>query len=309
MIINKQLDHLADMAAFASVVSSGGFSAAARRMGVSPSAVSRQVGRLEAVLKVRLLERTTRKLRLTVAGNVAYARCQDMVAAAREVLALSDTHTVTPRGQVRVSMAKAVGRHLIHPLMTEFLQKYPEVDVQMVVTDRSVDLFEEEIDLAIRVTDSPPVGLTGRTLMQIKHLVCASPNYLEKFGTPSHPRELTQHRCLYVSEDERNRQWRFIRAGEEHSVKVNGRYVTNHSEMRLEGALNHLGVASLPEFVARRALQNGELTTLLPEWEHKTHHGGTAWLLYPSNRFLPSKLRVYIDFLVQNLNQSCVCAD
>ncbi|MFZ6693449.1 LysR family transcriptional regulator [Undibacterium sp. SXout20W] len=302
MRINNQLEHLADMAVFANVVNCGSFSAAARRMGVSPSSVSRQVGRLESVLQIRLLERTTRKLRLTDAGTVAYSRCQDMLASAREVFALSDTHTAMPRGTVRVSMPKAVGFQLIHPHMSDFLQKYPDVNVQMMVTDRNVDLFEEAIDLAIRVTDSPPIGLTGRTLMQIKHLICASPLYLDKYGIPSHPRDLAHHQCLYLSDDERHCQWRFARSGEVHNVKVSGRYAANHSEIRLQGALSHLGVASLPEFTARRAIQNGELQLLLPDWEHQSHQGGTVWLLYPSNRFLPSKLRVLIDYLVQKLH-------
>ena len=289
------------MAAFACVVDCGSFSAAARRMGLTPSAVSRQVARLEAVLQVRLLERTTRKLRLTDAGTAAYARCQDMVSAAREVLALSDTHTAEPRGMVRVSMAKAVGRLVIHPLMPEFLRRYPEVDVQMVVTDRTVDLFEEAIDLAIRVTDAPPPGLAGRPLMHIRHIVCASPQYLEEAGTPTHPLDLARHSCLYLGEDERDCNWHFHRAGENACVKVSGRYVANHSEIRLEGAIQHLGIASLPEFTARAALSSGALIEVLPDWEHKTAYAGTVWLLYPSNRFLPAKLRVWIDFLVEKL--------
>ena len=175
MSINNPLDSLPDMAVFARVVDAGSFSAAARQLGIAPSAVSRQVARLEGVLRVRLLERTTRKLRLTEAGTAAYTRCQAMVAAAREVLALSDTSTTTPRGLVRISMPKAFGRLVVHPLMAAFLQQYPEVDVQLVITDRTVDLFEEAIDLAIRITDTPPPGLAGRPLMRIRHLACASP--------------------------------------------------------------------------------------------------------------------------------------
>ena len=188
-------------------------------------------------MRVRLLERTTRKLRLTEAGTAAYARCQTMLAAAREVLALSDTNTATPRGLVRISMPKAVGRQVVHPHMAAFLQHYPEVDVQLVITDRTVDLFEEAIDLAIRITDAPPPGLAGRPLMRIRHLVCASPQYLAARGTPLHPRDLAQHSCLYLGEDDRDRHWRFCRASEEASVKVTGRYVANHSEVRLEGPL------------------------------------------------------------------------
>ena len=162
MRINQPLDSLPDMAVFARVVDAGSFSAAARQLGITPSAVSRQVARLEGALRVRLLERTTRKLRLTDAGTAVYSRCQDMVSAAREVWALSDTHSAEPFGMVRMSMAKAVGRQLMHPLVLPFLQKYPQVDVQLLITDRTVDLFEEPIDLALRVTDTPPPGLAGR---------------------------------------------------------------------------------------------------------------------------------------------------
>lgn len=161
MRINQPLDSLPDMAVFARVVDAGSFSAAARQLGITPSAVSRQVARLEGALRVRLLERTTRKLRLTDAGTAVYSRCQDMVSAAREVWALSDTHSAAPSGMVRMSMAKAVGRQLVHPLVLPFLQKYPEVDVQLHITDRTVDLFEEPIDLALRVTDTPPRAWPG----------------------------------------------------------------------------------------------------------------------------------------------------
>ena len=301
MSINNPLDCLPDMAVFARVVDAGSFSAAARQLGVTPSAVSRQVARLEDVLRVRLLERTTRKLRLTEAGTAAYSRCQAMVAAAREVLALSDTNTATPRGLVRVSMPKAFGRQVVHPLMPAFLRQYPEVDVQLVITDRTVDLFEESIDLAIRITDAPPPGLAGRPLMRIPHLVCASPAYLAEHGQPVHPRDLAQHSCLYLGEDERDRHWRFKKGGDELAVRVSGRYVANHSEVRLEGALQSLGIASLPEFTARASLASGALVRVLDDWDHLTHYAGMAWLLYPPNRFLAAKLRVWIDHLVAGL--------
>lgn len=304
MSMNNQLESLPDMAVFARVVDAGSFSGAARQLGITPSAASRQVARLEGVLRVRLLERTTRKLRLTVAGAAAFSRCQDMVAAAREVLALSDTHTATPRGLVRVSMPKAFGRLVIHPLMPLFLRQYPEVDVQLVITDRMVDLFEEAIDLAIRITDQPPPSLAGRQLMQIRHLVCASPSYLAEHGVPRHPRDLAQHSCLYLGENELDRHWRFGHGEEELTVKVNGRYSANHSEVRLEGALQSLGIASLPEFTARASLASGELVPVLEDWEHLTNYAGTAWLLYPPNRFLAAKLRVWIDHVVAGLERA-----
>jgi DNA-binding transcriptional LysR family regulator len=187
MSTNNLLDSLPDMAVFARVVDAGSFSAAARQLGLTPSAVSRQVARLEAVLRVRLLERTTRKLRLTEAGTAACSRCQAMWSVAREVLALSDTRTAQARGLVRVSVPKALGRELIHPLMPAFLKAYPEVDVQLMLTDHAVDLFENAMDLAIRITDTPPPGLAGRPLTVVRHCVCASPAYLAERGTPLHP--------------------------------------------------------------------------------------------------------------------------
>ena len=283
MNINNQFDSLSDMAVFARVVDAGSFSGAARQLSLTPSAVSRQIARLEGVLRVQLLVRSTRKLSLTEAGSAAYLRCQDMLAAAREVWAL------------------AFGRVVVHPLMPRFLQQYPEVDVQLVITDRTVDLFEEAIDLAIRVTQTPPPGLAGRPLMRIRHVVCASPGYLADHGTPTHPRDLSQHSCIYLGENELDCHWRFCRDGEELTVKVSGRYVANHSEVRLEGALQSLGIASLPEFTARASLASGELVSVLDDWEHATHYAGMAWLLYPPNRFLAAKLRVWIDHVVAGL--------
>jgi DNA-binding transcriptional LysR family regulator len=306
MSINQSLETLPDMAVFARVVEAGSFSAAARQLGLTPSAVSRQVARLETALRVRLLERTTRKLRLTDAGAAVHSRCQMLVAAAREVWALSDTHTAQPTGLVRMSMPKAVGRQLVHPLVLSFLAKYPQVDVQLVITDRTVDLFEEPIDLALRVTDSPPPGLAGRPLATLAHCICASPQYLAEQGAPQHPRDLEQHACIYLGEDERDRHWRFERGGEQATVAVRGRYVANHSEVRLEAALNHLGIASLPGFTARAALERGDLVPVLPDWQHKTAYAGTAWLLYPSHRFLPAKLRAWIDHLAAGFAQAAV---
>lgn len=295
---------LDDALIFTRVVECHSFTQAALGLGMQKSTVSRRIALLEERLGVRLLNRTTRKLRLTEAGTAAYDRCQSLWTAAREVLALSDTHTAQPRGLVRISMAKAVGRQLIHPLMPGFLRAYPEVDVQLVITDRVVDLFEDGIDLAIRATDSPPPGLAGRPLMKIQHLVCASPTYLAERGTPQHPRDLTQHSCLYLGEDERDRNWRFRKEGVETSVRVSGRYVANHTEVRLDGALESFGIASLPAFTARAHLHSGALVQVLPDWEHPTDYAGTAWLLYPPNRFLAAKIRVWIDYVVERLATS-----
>ncbi len=311
------LAHLTDMAVFARVVEAGSFSGAARALGTTPSAVSRQVARLEALLRVRLLERTTRKLRLTDAGHAAYGRCQALESAAREVLQLADQHSRAPQGLVCMSVPKAYGRQRIHPLVQPFLAAHPQVDVQLLVTDRLVDLFAEDVDLAIRITDTPPPGLAGRPLEVVEHIVCASPAYLAQRGTPTHPRELAAHDCIYLGEDPSDRRWRFTQRvvhergavptdrhqGEQATVAVHGRYVVNHSEMRREAAMAGLGIASLPGFAAQAGLANGALVRVLAGWRHDTAYSGTAWLLYPPNRFLPSRLRAWIDHLASAMAQ------
>lgn len=332
MSTNEALPHLADMAVFARVVEAGSFSGAARGLGTTPSAVSRQVARLEALLQVRLLERTTRKLRLTEAGHAAYGRCQALEAAARDVLQLADQHIHAPQGLVRMSAPKAYGRQRIHPLVPAFLAAYPQVDVQLLITDRVVDLFAEDVDLAIRITDTPPPGLAGRPLHVVEHIVCASPDYLARRGTPQHPSELAGHDCIYLGEDPSDRRWRFTRTlprktsahakgraggsgqgsdqgrnegnSEQATVPVRGRYVANHSEVRCEAALAGLGIASLPGFTAQSALASGALVRVLTDWRHDTAYSGTAWLLYPPNRFLPHRLRVWIDYLASALTES-----
>lgn len=311
------LAHLADMAVFARVIEAGSFSGAARALGTTPSAVSRQVARLEGLLRVRLLERTTRKLRLTDAGHAAYSRCQALESAAREVLQLAEQHRHAPQGLVRMSVPKAYGRQRIHPLVHPFLAAHPQVNVQLLVTDRLVDLFAEDVDLAIRVTDTPPPGLAGRPLEEVEHIVCASPGYLARHGTPAHPRELAAHDCIYLGEDPSDRRWRFTqrvepagdadpahkRQREQATVAVRGRYAVNHSEMRCEAAIAGLGIASLPGFTAQAGLASGALVRVLSNWRHDTAYSGTAWLLYPPNRFLPTRLRAWIDHLASAMAQ------
>ena len=161
MSINLPLPLLGEMAIFVKVVETGSFSEAARQLGSSPSAVSRSISRLEKALATRLLQRTTRKLRLSDGGEEVFKRCQEMVSAARSVMEISGQFTHEAEGLVRVSVPKAVGRFVIHPHMPEFLRRYPKVDVELLLEDRQVDLIDDHVDLAIRITDRPPAGLVG----------------------------------------------------------------------------------------------------------------------------------------------------
>ena len=219
--------------------------------------MSRSISRLEHALATRLLQRTTRKLRLSEGGEEVFKRCQEMVNAARSVMEISGQFTHEAEGLVRVSVPKAVGRFVVHPHMPEFLRRYPKVDVQLILEDRHVDLIDDNVDLSIRITDSPPPGLVGRQLLPIEHLLCATPQYLAEHGTPSHPHDLLGHSCIYLGETPGDSRWKFRQAGKAVTVGVRGRYAANHTGVRLEAALQHVGIASLPYFTARHALEAG----------------------------------------------------
>ncbi len=296
---NEFLKVLPEMVTFVRVTELGSFSAAAQLLGITPSAASRQVARLEKEMGVQLLQRTTRQLRLTEPGLEAFALCCDLVAAAQATMQVAQQHVGQPRGRVRVSAPKAFARHLLHPQILTFLARYPEVDVQLIVADRDIHPIREGVDLTIRLTREPPQGLVARPLMAVEHILCASPAYLANTTAIDHPRDLMAHDCLYMGEHERDNRWRFSSGDELAEVVVRGRYAVNHSEMRLDGVLNGLGVGGLPDFIARGALDRGEVVQVLPEWKFHSNYQGHAYILYPPNAFQMPKCRVLIDHLVE----------
>ena len=301
MSINLPLPLLAEMAIFVRVVETGSFSEAARQLGSSPSAVSRSISRLEKALATRLLQRTTRKLRLSDGGEEVFKRCSEMVSAARSVMEVSGQFTHEAEGLVRVSVPKAVGRFVVHPHMAEFLRRYPKVDVELLHEDRDVDLIDDQVDLAIRITDRPPPGLIGRQLLRIDHLLCATPQYLAEHGTPVHPQDLRQHSCIYLGETPGDARWKFTQGSKAVTVGVRGRYAANHTGVRLDAVQQHLGIGSLPYFTARHALEQGLIVQVLSDWTFLASYHGGAWLLHSPTRYLPPKLRVFIDYLVECL--------
>ncbi|MCF6763574.1 LysR family transcriptional regulator [Pseudomonas fragi] len=303
MSINLPLSLLAEMVVFVKVVEAGSFSEAARQLGTSPSAVSRSVARLEKALAIRLLQRTTRKLGLTDAGQEVFKRCNDMAGAAQAVMDLSGRFAREAEGLIRLSVPKAVGRYVIHPHMPEFLRRYPKVDVQLILEDRYVDLIDDNVDLSIRITEQPPPGLVGRQLFPIEHLLCATPQYLADHGVPQQPEDLREHSCIYLGETPADARWKFRQGSKTVTVGVRGRYAANHTGVRLDAVLQHIGIGSLPYFTARQALEEGRVVQVLPEWDFIASYHGGAWLLQTPTRYLPPKLRVFIDFLVERMAQ------
>lgn len=301
--INLPVTLLTEMVVFVKVVEAGSFSAAARQLGSSPSAVSRSIARLEKALAIRLLQRTTRKLRLSDAGEEVFRRCREMAGAAQAVMDLSGRFTREAEGLIRVSVPKAVGRYVIHPHMPEFLRQYPKVDVQLILEDRYVDLIDDNVDLSIRITDEPPPGLVGRELFPIEHLLCATPQYLAEQGVPQQPEDLREHSCIVLGETPADARWKFRQGSKSVTVGVRGRYAANHTGVRLDAVLQDIGIGSLPYFTARQALEEGRVIQVLPEWDFIASYHGGVWLLQTPTRYLQPKLRVFIDFLVERLAQ------
>ncbi|SAL03788.1 LysR family transcriptional regulator [Caballeronia ptereochthonis] len=297
-------DLMPDMAVFARVVDAGNFSVAARQLGSTPSTVSRRIKRLEEALATRLLERSTRKVRVTESGYQVYRHCRDMAAAASGAVDAAGQLSGKPQGRVALSAPTAYAKSVIHPLVPAFLAAYPEVDLQLVFTDHDIDPLESDVDLVIRATSQPPQGLAARPLGRVRWLLCASAAYLRERGAPAHPRELAGHDCIFLGETADDNRWRFTKRGETVSVAVRGRYVANHAGARLEAAERGLGIAALPEFAARDALAAGAVQAVLADWEMQARaYQGPVWLLYPPNRFLPPKVRALIDHLHAHLGQ------
>ncbi|NML34861.1 LysR family transcriptional regulator [Paraburkholderia antibiotica] len=300
---------LPDMAVFARVVDAGNFSVAARQLGSTPSTVSRQIRRLEDALATRLLERSTRSVRVTESGAQVARLCRDMLSAASGAVDAAGQLSGKPQGKVSVSAPTQFARAVIHPLAPGFLRAYDEVDLQILFTDHDVDPLATDVDLVIRLTEHPPPGLAGRRLGTVRWLLAASPAYLRSRGTPAQPRDLREHACIYLGETADDHRWRMRRGTETQSVDVKGRYVANHAGARLEAAQQGFGIACVPEFAAAAALRDGELIEVLPDWQLDMRaYVGSVWLLYPPNRFLPPKVRVLIDYLAEHVGDALVTA-
>ena len=292
---------LPDLALFVQIVEQGSFSAVARLTGTTPSAVSRSVSRLEREMGSKLLHRSTRKLRLSDAGKTVYAHALEMLESARLAMDAAGSAQQVAQGKLTLSVPKAVGRFVIHPLMSEFLARFPQVDVCLRLEDRYLDLIDDGIDLALRITHSPSPGLHGKPLMPVSHLICATPHYLRQHGAPHTPQDLRDHSCISLGETPADARWKFRREGKTEIVQTRGRYAANHTAVRLDAVKQNLGIGSLPLFTAREALERGEIVQVLAEWEFISSYSGELWLLWAGNKHMPARMRAMIDYLSEKI--------
>lgn len=292
---------LPDLATFVAIEEHGSFSTAARIGGATPSAMSRCVSRLEQEMGCKLLHRTTRKLALTETGKSVYEHALDMLEAAKQAMDSGSSLQTVAQGKPTLSVPKAVGRFVIHPLIPEFLDRHPQIDVCLRLEDRYMDLIDDGVDLALRITNTPSPGLYGKPLIPVTHVVCATPEYLRRSGTPQHPHDLRAHSCISLGETPADSRWKFALQGKTETIQTHGRYAANHTGVRLDAVKRHLGIGSLPLFTAREALESGEIVQVLSEWEFISSYSGDLWLLWTRNKHMPARMRAMINYLNEKM--------
>jgi DNA-binding transcriptional LysR family regulator len=291
------MQDLERMVIFARVVETRSFSEAARRMNLSKSLVSKRITQLERSVGARLLNRTTRAMSLTEAGAVFYEHCARIVEeleAAKS--AVSHLHA-EPRGLLRVSASVAFGTMHIAPALADFLPAHPDLQIDMEIKDRFVDLADERFDVAIRIAREPSQNLVARRLATVKRKVCATPGYFERHGVPETPQDLEGHNCLTYTSFDPEGPWRFKGPdGRMISVTASGNLRLNDDEALSEAVLKGLGIALLPTFIVGRDLQAGRLRSVLPDYVPAERH---IFAVYLPTRHVSAKVRAFIDFLVE----------
>lgn len=289
------MDNLTGMAVFAKVVEAKSFSEAARQLGLSKSAVSKQVSRLEDRLGARLLNRTTRRLHLTEVGAQFYERCARVVLEAEEAELLVTRHHEAPRGILRISAPMDFGKLYLAPALPGFLSEFPELEVDLVLNDQIVDMIEEGFDVAIRIADLPDSSLIIRKLTTCPHVICASPSYFEREGVPEAPEDLKDHNCLIYSYQASGLDWLLEAPDGPRHIPVSGRLRVNNGEVVRAGLLAGLGIGYMPAFMVGNDLKSGALVTVLDSFV-RAEMG--VYAAYPHSRYLSAKVRAFVDFMV-----------
>lgn len=296
------MDKLNGMVVFAAVVETGSFTAAAKQLGQSKSAVSKQVSKLEDRLGARLLHRTTRQLTLTDVGQIFYERCQRIVEEAEEAEQAVTTMQQCPQGRLRITMPHSYGSRHITPLLPDFLRRYPDITADITYSDRRVHLLDEGYDLAVRVGMLEDSSLIARKISEVRAHVVSSPDYWDRHGRPAHPQDLMDHNCFTYANVDAPNTWRFPQNdGRELTVRVNGRFHSNNGDASLAAARAGLGIARLPTFFfCDEDFTSGSLEEVLSDYS-QARMG--IYAVYPHARHLTTKVRVFIDFLVAHLSK------
>ena len=291
------MDRLDAMQVFVRVAELGSFSAVAAQLDVARSVVTRQVAALEKRLGVKLIARTTRRLGLTAEGAGYLEKCREILNLVEASESALDGERATPRGHIRLGAPLAFGVRHVMPIVTDFVAAYPEVSIDLDLTDRRVNLVEEGIDLSVRITSQLDDTAVARKLSVCRSTVVASPEYLKKRGTPRHPDDLVKHECFGYTPAMRS-MWPFMIDGALTWVPVRGRIQSNNGDALLEPVIRGRGIAYQPTFLTCDAVRTGKLKVILTR--HPPAELG-IYAIYPGNRYVPHRVRVLADFLAVRL--------
>ena len=290
------MDTMQSLKVFLTVVDEKSFSRAAERLDLSRAVVSKHVKNLEEEVGTRLLERTTRRIALTDSGRTFYERAQRAVSELDEAMLEAGLSTTTPRGKLRVTCSVSFGVLHLSGAISAFLDRYPDIRIELDLSDRFVDLAEEGFDIAVRVAAVLHDALIARKLTTARLIVCASPAYIAEHGTPRSPEDLVRHVCLAYTYSPQRNVWLFKRAGKEFTVPIEGRGSANSGDFLRKLAVDGRGLALLPTFIVGDDLATGRLVQVLDEYD-----AGELgiYAVYTQRKFLPAKVRALLDFLVE----------
>ncbi|HGY9567499.1 TPA: LysR family transcriptional regulator [Vibrio harveyi] len=295
------MDQLSAMRAFVRVVQTGSFSATGREMNTSQTTISKKVAALEKKIGVKLLARSSRDHALTPAGAKYYQTCVDILGELDEAEAETRSEVASPQGTIRISAPVAFGRILLAPIMAEFFQRYPDINVDLQLSDQHTDLISDGIDVAIRAKQLEDSTLIARHLFDNPMLVLAAPSYLQQHGAPKTLEDLKQHNCLVYSRMKDINVWSFTKQNQKHAVAVNGNFQSDNGDVLLEVALTGMGIVTLPIWMVEHHLKEGRLTQLMNDYTGQNLPFNAVYL---QSRYTPLKVRCLIDFLKEKLPNS-----
>ena len=298
------MDEFTSIRVFITAVEENGFSAAGRRLGMSASTISRHITSLEEELGVRVLNRNTRRQSLTDAGRMFYERVKIIDKSLAEAKLETQSAHESCEGVLRVSLRTSTGPTVIVPALPMFLEKYPKLKLEIILTDERQDLISRNIDVAIWAGELPDSELVARRLLPSKRVLCASPKYLERHGIPVVPEDLQAHNCLMYSRTFYGSTWYFSKGQESLSVDVAGNLSADNGLVLLSAALNCVGIILVQEVMVKDLIRDGSLVPLLSEYEiAPAELGNPLFAVFPSSRRLSARVRAFVDFLVALFNE------
>jgi len=295
------MDRFRSMSVFVEVVERGGFTAATEKTGLSRAHVSKLVMQLEEHLGIRLLNRTTRRISLTEMGRIYYERCKALLLEADEIDGMAREQASKPRGTLTIGAPSSFGTLQFKKVITEYMKRYPQMQISLHLTDRFVDVVDEGFDVVIRIAEMVDSSLIARKLSPCKRVFCASPEYLREFGTPKVPQDLALHKCLLYTNLDKPDTWTLHGSTGTESVKVSGPLTADNGAILQAAAVDNLGIIFSPTFIVGEDIRAGRLQQILPNYcppDIAIH------AVFPSRRYLSAKVRTFVDFAVDYFGEN-----